>query len=107
MIELYAVAAGEEEAFKLAFEQDGPDGFTLYKALRDDTPHRFAGVDGPPRPGAILIAPYDEALHGFAGRQGFLGVERHGELAVVRWSSPLMYARATAARGALYAQVSG
>ena len=103
MIELYVVAPDEDEAFAQAFAADGPPGHTLYKALRDDTRHRFVSVDGPPRPGAILIAPYDRALHRFEGRQGLLGVERHGDLALVRWSSPLMYARTTEARGALYA----
>ena len=104
MIELYAVPPGEDDAFRAAFERDAPAGHTLYKALREDTPHRFASVDGPPRQGAILIAAYGEALHRFEGRQGFLGVERHGELGLVHWSSPLMYARATPARGALYAR---
>lgn len=104
MIELYAVPVGEDEAFCAAFEQDGPPGHTLYKALREDTPQRFASIDGAPRDGALLIASWnDEALHSFEGRQGFLGVERHDDLGLVRWSSPLMYARATTARGALYA----
>lgn len=103
MIELYVAAPVEDDAFREAFAADGPPGHTLYRALREDTPHRFASVDGPPRDGAILIAPWNaEALHAFEGRQGFLGVERHGELGLVRWSSPLMYARATKARGALY-----
>lgn len=104
MIELYTVPPAEDDAFHTAFEQDGPPGHTLYKALRDDGPHRFASIDGPPRDGALLIASWNaEALHSFEGRQGFLGVERHGELGLARWSSPLMYARATQARGALYA----
>ena len=104
MIELYTVPPGEDEPFLAAFAADGPPGHTLYKALRDDTPHRFVSVDGPPKRGAILVAPYDETLHTFEGRQGFLGLERHGDLALVHWSSPLMYARATSARGALYAR---
>ena len=104
MIELYTVPPGEDDAFREAFALDGPPGHSLYKALRDDTPHRFASIDGPPRDGALLITPYDdEALHSFEGRQGFLGVERHDALGLVRWSSPLMYARATRVRGALYA----
>jgi hypothetical protein len=103
VIELYAVPPGEDEAFLAAYAADAPAGRTLYRALREDTPHRYASIDGPPRRGAVLIAPYGEALHAFEGRQGFLGVERHGELGLVHWSSPLMYARATSTRGALYA----
>jgi hypothetical protein len=103
VIELYVVAPGEDEAFLEAFAQDGPPGHTLYRALRADVPHRFASVDGPPRAGVIQIAPWDdETLHRFEGRQGCLGVERHGELGLVRWSSPLMHQRASGARGALY-----
>jgi hypothetical protein len=103
VIELYVVGPGEDDAFRAAFEQDAPAGHTLYRALRDDTPHRFASIDGPRRHGAVLIARWDDAaLHAFEGHQGFLGVERHGELGLVRWSSPLMYARATSSRGALY-----
>jgi hypothetical protein len=105
VIELYAVPPDEDDAFLAAYAADAPAGHTLYRALRDDTPQRFASIDGPPRQGAVLIAPYDEALHAFEGRQGFLGVERHGTLGLVHWSSPLMYARASAARGALYARV--
>lgn len=97
MIELYSVAPGQDDAFLAAFAQDRPPGHTLYKALRDDARHRFASIDGPPRDGALLIIAGDHDLTPFKGRQGFLTTERHGDLALIHWSSPLMYARAVAA----------
>ncbi|MDA0182101.1 hypothetical protein OJ997_17480 [Solirubrobacter phytolaccae] len=118
MIEQYAVPPGEDDAFLAAYAADAPPGHTLYRALRDDAPYRYVSVSGPPRDGALAIAATDAAqwataTAAFAGRQGYLGAERHGELGLAHWSSPLMYARTINALGellpgaktALYARV--
>jgi hypothetical protein len=106
VIERYAVPPGEDDAFLAAYAADAPPGHTLYRALRDDASYRYASVPGPPRDGALLIAQADEArwaaaTAAFAGRQGYLGAERHGELGLAHWSSPLMYARTVNALGEL------
>jgi hypothetical protein len=51
---------------------------------------------GAPEQGVLLLVPAapDGWEAQFAGRQGFLGARRDGDVGVVRWSSPLMYARA-------------
>jgi hypothetical protein len=104
VIELFAVPAGEDDAFRAAWTADAPSGATLYRALRDDVPHRYASVTDGPRRGVLLITPAAGDLGRLAGRQGFLGVRLHGDLAAVHWSSPLMYARTgVTVPGALYA----
>ena len=106
MIEHYAVPPAEDDAFLAAYAADAPPGHALYRALRDDATYRYASVPGPPRDGALLIADADEttwnaATAAFAGRQGYLGAERHGALGLAHWSSPLMYARTVNALGDL------
>ena len=104
MIELFAVPGGEEDAFRAAWAAEAPAGAVLYRALREDAPHRFASVtDGPVR-GALLITDAGVDLDQFAGRQGFLGARVDGDLVAVHWSSPLMYARTRLSLpGAVYA----
>ena len=93
---------------------------TVYRALRDDVPHPFVTVadgpghdviheDGDPdgRGGVILIERFEEqflpAWHERRARlstqRGYLGSRLlrgdDGYVAIGRWSSPLMYARAT------------
>jgi hypothetical protein len=107
VIELYAVPAGEDDAFLAAYRADAPPGHTLYRALRADAPHRFVSVPGPPRDGALLIVEVDDphaweaATAAFRGRQGFLGAEVDHSIGVAHWSSPLMYARTVNALGDL------
>ena len=107
MIELYAVPAGEDDAFLAAYRADAPPGHNLYRALRGDAPYRFASVPGPSRDGALLILEIDDprawdtATAAFRGRQGFLGAERDGSIGLAHWSSPLMYARTVGAIGDL------
>ena len=108
VIELFAVAPGEDEAFLAAWAAEEPLGATLYRALRPDVRLRFASVSPDAQGGALLIAAFDvprgederlrrtwEAVRElFAARQGFVDARLERELAAVWWSSPLMYARA-------------
>jgi hypothetical protein len=102
VIELFAVPAGEDEAFLAAWAAE-PREAALYRALRDDVPLRYAAVTPkPPAGGVLLIGPVDEhALTLFAGRQGFIGTYRDRDLVAVHWSSPLMHARAIREHGDL------
>ena len=101
---------------RITFEEATPG--TVYKALRDDVAHPFVTVaDGPGydevhadgdtegRGGVIVIErdPDVEAWHELrrhlANERGYLGSRLlrgdDGHVAISRWSSPLMYARAT------------
>ena len=102
MIELYAVAASDEEAFLTAWAAEGAPGHTLHRALRDDAPHRYMSLPGGPSEGALLITGAAD-FSALQGRQGFIGARVFGALAAVHWSSPLMYQRAGAAARANYA----
>jgi hypothetical protein len=87
----------DDAAFLAAWASEPRDA-TLYRALRDDVQPRFAALPGPHAGGVLLIAPPDWPT--FKGRQGCIDervVPCHdgGTAKVVRWSSPLMYARAT------------
>src|SRR3954451_1873899 len=93
VIELFDMAPGEEEAFRTAWVAEAPAGAVLYRALREDARYRFASVVGGPTRGVVLITDAVGSLESFAGRQGFLSAVVDGELAVVHWSSPLMYFR--------------
>ena len=105
---------------QITFAESTPG--TVYRALRDDVAFPFVTIadgpgydevhaDGVPegRGGVILIEPFEERFladwHEIrrqrAGRQGYLGSRLlrgdGGYVAFSRWSSPLMYARATRA----------
>jgi len=114
VIELFAVGPDEDDAFLAAYAAEAPPGHALYRALRAGVRYRFASVTGPRQDGALLIVELDpraldaweRAIHAFTPRQGFLGAELHdGPVAVVRWSSPLMYARAISALGDVVAKL--
>ena len=127
MIELFAVPPDEDAAFLAAWAAEAPAGAALHRALRADVRERFASLP-PGTPdgagGVLLIAAFDvpegeddrflaawEPVRAvFSTRQGFLGAQLHRSpdarfVAVVHWSSPLMYARAVRQEGDLIAAV--
>ena len=121
MIELFDVAPEEDAAFLAAWAAEAPTDATLHRALRTDVSHRFASLasGGPDDDGGVLlIVPFDvpagederflaawEAVREvFATRRGYLGAQLVPSpnarfVAVVHWSSPLMYARAVREEG--------
>jgi hypothetical protein len=121
VIELFAVPPDQDAAFLAAWTAEVPPGATLHRALRADVPHRFAGLaaGGPDAGGGVLlIVPFDvpegederflaawESVRElFSARRGYLGAQvlrsRDARcVAVVHWSSPLMYARAVREEG--------
>ena len=120
MIEFFAVTPDEDQAFLAAWDASAPPGTTLHRALRADVQWRFVAVPGEPRDGVLLVAAFDvppgEAFRAgwepvreaFSGRQGFVGAQILEDrdartVAMVHWSSPLMYARAVSALGDLIA----
>jgi hypothetical protein len=126
VIELFAVAAGEDAGFLAAWAAEALPGSALYRALRADVRERFAGL--PPGAadgdggGVLLIVPFevpggeDEAFlaawdpvrAAFSAHRGHLGAQLlrspdGRRVAVVHWSSPLMYARTVREEGDLIA----
>jgi hypothetical protein len=121
VIELFAVAPDEDAAFLAAWAAEAPPGARLYRALRADVRLRFASLtSGAPdgAGGVLLIVPFevpagedDRFLAGwetvrerFSERRGYLGAQLLDSrdarfVAVVHWSSPLMYARTVRAEG--------
>jgi Antibiotic biosynthesis monooxygenase len=118
VIELFAVPPGEDDAFLAAWNAEAPPGTTLHRALRADVPYRFAS-GAPDGPGAVLlIVPFEvpagederfltaweEVREAFSTRRGYLGAQLLPSpetrfVAVVHWSSPLMYARTVREEG--------
>jgi hypothetical protein len=102
---LYRALRGDVARRFVHISRDAPPPF----AAAYDVVHEDGDPDG--AGGAVLIAPLDgddelvaewEAVRGqLAGRQGYLGSRLHRSagaaefrfVALVRWSSPLMYAR--------------
>jgi hypothetical protein len=105
---------------RITFSEATPG--TVYRALRGDVPHPVVTIadgpgydevhaDGDPdgRGGVILIEPFgDRCLAAWhenrqrlSSQRGYMGSRllrgEPGYVAVSRWSSPLMYARATRA----------
>jgi hypothetical protein len=111
MIEFFTVPPEDDEAFLAAWTAASQPGATLHQALRDDIQPRFAALDpGGPNTGVLLLVEFegDAALWEpvfarWAPRQGFIDARVRGDVAVVHWSSPLMYARAVKADGDLVA----
>ena len=125
MIELFAVPPPQDDAFLEAWNDEAPAGAILHRALRADVPYRFAGLAasaGEHEGGVLLIVPFEvpagedarfraawEAVREvFSTCRGYLGAEVHESpdarpVAVIRWSSPLMYARAVREEGDLVA----
>jgi hypothetical protein len=106
-IELFDVPPGEDEAFLAAWTSAAPPGASLHIALRDDVQPRYAALSDPPGPadGVLLIAAapadWNAVLARWTPRQGFISARLEGAVAVVHWSSPLMYQRAVQAHGEL------
>ena len=127
VIELFAVPPEEDAAFLAAWAAEAPLGATLHRALRADVPERFASLPAGAADaggGVLLIAAFDvpggeddgfltawERVRAvFSARQGHLGAQllRSADarfVAVVHWSSPLMYARAVHQEGDLIAGI--
>ena len=111
MIEFFRVPADEDEAFLAAWTAAAPAGATLHRALRPDVQPRFAALDpGGPDGGVLLIvafegdpAAWEPVLARWSARQGFIAARLDRDVAVVHWSSPLMYHRAVQAVGDLVA----
>jgi hypothetical protein len=125
VIELFSVPPEEDEAFLAAWRAEARPGATLHRALRADVRYRFAGLppgDREREGGVLLIVPFEvpagederfraaweEVREVFAGRRGYLGAQvldgaGARRVAVVHWSSPLMYARAVREQGDLIA----
>jgi hypothetical protein len=97
-------------------------GAALYRALRIDVRLRFAGLPSGAPGGVLLLVPFEvpageedrflaawEPVRAvFAQRQGYVGAQLDRDpdarfVAVVHWSSPLMYDRAVRAEGDLIA----
>jgi hypothetical protein len=125
VIELFAVPPDEDAAFLAAWAAEAPPGATLHRALRADVPYRFASLTsgGPDDEGGVLLivpfqvpegedarflAAWETVPAVFASRRGYLGAQLLPSpdtrfVAVVHWSSPLMYARAVREEGDLVA----
>jgi heme-degrading monooxygenase HmoA len=139
LIDLFAVAPEDDEAFVAEWERGRLEASVLYRALRADVDFRFASVarvgaaelashpslydvvheEGAPdgSEGVTLVNPFevpagddDRFLAGWeraraalADQRGYLGTRLHrsagaGDFRFVnlaRWSSPLMFSRAT------------
>src|SRR4051812_35616267 len=116
VIDFFAVPRGEDAAFLAAWAAEAPPGVALYRALRPDVQPRFAALAPPGAGGVLLIARFGArhlpAWHAaqavFAGRRGYRGAQLlDGPVAVVHWSSPLMYARTVREHGDLIAALDG
>lgn len=124
LIELFEVAPGDDDAFLAEWRRER-GGATLYRALRDDAAVRFVSVsladtggyelvheDGTPdvAGGATQITPLAEDVsvwhqlrEAMSAQRGYLGTRLYRALgptdvrhiAITRWSSPLMVARAS------------
>jgi hypothetical protein len=111
MIEFFDVPPAEDEAFLAAWSSAATTGATLHQALREDVQPRFAALDpGGPGSGVLLLVSFDgdaaawrPVFDAWRPRQGFIDADVSGDVAVVHWSSPLMYARAVDALGDLVA----
>lgn len=121
MIELFAVPPDDEAAFLAAWAAEARPGATLHRALRADVPLRFASLESaaPDRAGGVLLivafqvpagqddrflAAWEAVRELFSARQGYRGAQllRTPDarfVAVVHWSSPLMYARTVRQEG--------
>ena len=120
MIEFFAVTPDEDQAFLAAWEASAPPETTLHRALRADVRWRFVALPGESRDGVLLVAAFgvtadddfraawEPVREAFSARQGFVGAQVREDaagraVAIVHWSSPLMYQRAVRALGDLIA----
>jgi hypothetical protein len=114
VIEFFAVPPEEDAAFLAVWAAEAAPGATLHRALRADVQPRFASLMAGPEDGVLLIvaferapgAAWQRALETFSRRQGFVGAwSPRPDVAIVHWSSPLMYARTVAQEGDLVAAI--
>ena len=113
LIEFFTVPPEQDEAFVAVWRAEAPPGEALYRALRIDVQPRFASLPFLAPEGVLLLVPFEDegfpaawepVREVFAARQGFVGAQLlHDRVAVVHWSSPLMYDRAVRAEGDLIA----
>jgi len=122
VIELFAVPPDEDAAFLAAWAAEAPPGATLHRALRADEQLRFASLasGAPDGAGGVLLivsfdgeedrflAAWEAVIEVFAARRGYLGAQLLRDpdarlVAVVHWSSPLMYARSAREDGDMIA----
>jgi hypothetical protein len=117
VVEFFSVAPEQDEAFVALWRAEGPPDAALYRALRIDVQPRFASLPSGAPEGVLLLVPFEEdrflaawepVREVFAARQGFVGAQLLRAVdgrfvAVVHWSSPLMYDRAVRAEGDLIA----
>jgi hypothetical protein len=107
MVDFFDVRNEDEPSFKEAWSAEAPAGATLHRALREDVRPRYVALSDPPGPdgGALLLAErpqdWDAVVARWTPRQGFISARVDGGLAIVHWSSPLMYQRAVQAEGDL------
>ena len=121
VIELFAVPPEEDAAFLAAWDAEAPPGATLHRALRADAGERFASLasGAPDEAGGVLLivafdvpageddrflAAWESVRELFSARRGYLGAQMLRSpdarfVAVVHWSSPLMYARTVREQG--------
>ena len=107
MVDFFDVRTEDEASFREAWTAAAPAGATLHRALREDVRPRYVALSDPPGPdaGALLLAErpedWDAIVARWTPRQGFISARVDGDLAIVHWSSPLMYQRAVQAEGDL------
>jgi hypothetical protein len=121
LIELFAVPPHDDAAFLAAWAAEARPGATLHRALRPDAPERFASLEpgGPDDAGGVLLivpfavpagdderflAAWEAVREALATHRGYLGAQLLQSpdarfVAVVHWSSPLMYTRALREEG--------
>jgi len=99
---------------RLLFGRDPQQPLRVFlRIVREDMQPRFAALDpGGPDGGVLLLVAFDgepdawrPVFDAWRPRQGFIDADMAGEVAVVHWSSPLMYARAVNALGDLIARL--
>jgi hypothetical protein len=112
MIEFFDVPPDADETFLAAWTAAAVPGATLHQALRDDVQPRFAALSAPggPDAGALLLVEFEgdatlwePAFASWSPRQGFIDARLDGTVAVIHWSSPLMYQRTVQALSDLVA----
>ena len=132
LIELFEVPPDADDAFLADWQRERGAPATLYRAIREDTPIRFASVapgdshelihedgDVDGEGGIIRIDGFDEdglvawreAHAVFATRRGYLGTRLYrsadgGFVAIARWSSPLMVQRADPSHPPLFQRLA-
>lgn len=115
MIEFFTVPPDQDRAFRAAWTAAAAPGTTLHRALRDDAQPRFAALSEPggPDAGVLLLVEFDGDAARWAPvfarwtpRQGCIAARLDGAVAVVHWSSPLMYQRAVQREGDLVAALA-